>query len=151
MKRLIAFVIAVCVIELGVLAWGLKGPVNAQSSPSGEAWTCSVDNIGATLTLCKASKNNYRLYITDVLVQSTTATGAGFLLRYGTGSACGTGTVSLLPSGAAVPRIGYPAATSAPTKLSFVTPISAPKDTDLCIICTVTNTCTAQLSGYAAP
>ena len=135
-----------------VVLGGLNGSTaQAQSSSPGEAWECSLDAVGATLTLCETAKSGYRMYLTDVVMQSATATGGLMLVRYGTGSACGTGTVSLLPSAAAVPRLAYPANTAATTHINLQTPLSTAKETDICVICTVTNTCTVQLSGYAAP
>lgn len=122
-----------------------------QSSP-GLAWACSVDNIGATLTQCGlAAEPSMRLYLTDVVIGSTTATAGQFLIRSGTGTNCGTGTASLLPSAATVVRLGYPANTAAPAILHLETPLSAPAGSAICILCVGTNTCTVQMSGFVAP
>ncbi len=138
-------------VALALLVWFAQPPAVAQSRSPGESWECSVDDIGASLTLCEPAHDGYRLYLTDVVMQSTTTTVGQALIRYGTGSACGTGTVSLLPSAAAVPRLAYTPSTAAPTVISLRTPVSAPRNTDICIICTATQTCTAQLTGFAAP
>ena len=151
MKERIKIGLAFLGIFLCLVMLQLTGPINAQSSSPGEAWECSLDAVGATLTLCETAKSGYRMYLTDVVMQSATATGGLMLVRYGTGSACGTGTVSLLPSAAAVPRLAYPANTAATTHINLQTPLSTAKETDLCVICAVTNTCTVQLSGYIAP
>jgi hypothetical protein len=126
----------------------------AQSPGRSFEWTCSLDNIGATLTECqRAPEPGMRLYLTDVVINSTTATAGQFLLRTGTGSNCGTGTASLLPSSASVVRLGYPgnATAGGPAVLAFETPLAAPSATALCILCVATNTCTVQMAGYLAP
>jgi hypothetical protein len=129
----------------------LRSSVHAQSTP-GVTWACSVDDVGATLTQCKlAPEPGQRLYLTDVVVTSTTAVAGLFLVRTGTGANCGTDTASLLPSAPTVPRVPYPANTAAPTVVKLSTPVMAPLASSICIICSVTNTCTAQMSGYVAP
>lgn len=137
---------------LGLAVLGLLAQVN-YSTPIAN-WSCGLDNIGATLTQCQAAPAaGLRLYLTDVVVSSTTATAGQFLIRYGTGSNCGTGTTSLLPSAATVVRIPYPpnTSTSGPTRINLRTPVAAPAATAICIICVATNTCVAQLVGYVAP
>lgn len=130
---------------------GLRGDAQAQSSP-GIDWACSVDDVGATLTQCKsAPEPGWRLYLTDVVVTSTTATAGLFLLRTGTDANCGTGTASLAPSAATVQRIPYLGNTGAPTVLQFRTALKAPLASSICIICSATNTCSVQMSGYVAP
>lgn len=117
-------------------------------------WSCGLDNIGATLTQCQpAPAAGLRLYVTDVVITSTTATAGQFLIRYGTGANCVTGTTSLLPSAATVARLPYPANTSVvgPTSISLRTPVAAPAANAVCIICVATNTCTVQMTGYTAP
>ena len=115
-------------------------------------WACSLDNIGTTLTQCQAAPGaSLKLYVTNIVVASTTATAGLFLIRYGTGANCGTGTTSLFPSAATVVRLGYPANTLVPTNISLQTPVSAPANNAICIVCVVTNTCTVQLTGYTAP
>lgn len=117
-------------------------------------WSCGLDNIGATLTQCQpAPAAGLRLYVSDVVIASTTATAGQFLIRYGTGANCVTGTTSLLPSAATVARLPYPANTSAigSTTIHLRTPIAAPAANAVCIICVATNTCTVQMGGYTAP
>jgi len=127
--------------------------VGAQTSPSrGEPWTCSLDNIGATLTLCKANQDPaLKLYITDIFAQSTTATAGLMLIQYGTGANCGTGTTSLFPSSASVPRIVYPSNALFTGGIAFNGPLIVPGGKDLCVLGTVTNTVTIQMIGYMAP
>jgi hypothetical protein len=115
-------------------------------------WSCSLDAIGATLTECRPAPGaGLKLYLTDLVIGSTTATAGQFLVRYGTGTNCGTGTTSLLPAAATVARYGYPLNTSAPATLRFATPLGAAANSAICIICVATNTCTVQMSGYTAP
>ena len=143
------------IVAIGVMGafWFLpNASVHAQSSLPGPPWTCSLDNIGATLTKCKdKAADGQRLYITDITITSTTATAGLFLLRTGTGTDCGTATLSLFPSLATVPRFGYPGNASAPTTIRFVTPLKPPAETDLCLIGSATNTATFQISGYVGP
>jgi len=139
---------AVVLLVVGLSPPSGLTPVQAQS---GEAWECSLDAVGASLTLCEPAQSGLRLYVTDIVMQSTTATGGLMLIRSGTGAACGTGTLSMLPSAATVPRIAYPGNTVHTTHINLETPVAGARNADLCVICTVTNTCSIQLTGFAAP
>lgn len=117
-------------------------------------WSCSLDNIGATLTQCKAATGaGIKAYVTDIVIASTTATAGQFIIRTGTGSNCGTGTASLFPSAATVVRFPYPGNTSTigSTTIHLVTPLNPPAASAICILCVATNTCTVQMQGYEAP
>lgn len=115
-------------------------------------WSCSLDAIGATLTQCQAAPGaGLRLYLTDLVIQSTTSTAGQYLVRYGTGTNCGTGTASLLPAAATVVRLGYATNAGAASPLQFSTPLAPPANNAICIICVATNTCTVQMSGFTAP
>jgi hypothetical protein len=142
---------AVLVVLLMVGLFAQTDEADAQSPPPGEVWTCSLDDIGATLTLCQPLVTGLRLHLTTIVIQSTTATAGQFLIRAGTGANCATDTISLLPAAAAVPRLAYSGNTLFGTVTPLATPIVAPRDNDLCIICTATNTCSVQLIGYASP
>lgn len=128
----------------GALYTRLGGPVT---------WQCSLDAIAATLTQCQAAPAaGLRLYVTDISIQSTTATAGQFLLRQGTGTNCGTGTASIFPSAATVVRYGYPANTAAqPSVFRFSTPVVLTAANALCVLCVATNTCTVAIQGYTAP
>ena len=143
---------ALAVFALAVLlsVVTLPTPV-AEAQITGENWTCSVDDVGATLTRCKVAAPGYRLFLTGVSIVSTTATAGQYLIRYGTGTNCGTGTTSLLPSAASVVRFGYVANTLGTSPLTLSPGVPAAKSTDICILCVATNTCTVQMTGYAAP
>lgn len=121
------------------------GPVN---------FTCSADNIGNTLTQltgCAGAGAGLKYYITDIIAQSTTSTGGQWLLRTGTGTNCGTGTASILPSAATAARFSAPANTSAATSINFVTPIATAANVQVCVLGVGTNTTTIQINGYIAP
>ncbi len=145
-------VIAVFAVVFVVLTWGFR-PAKAQPMIRGEAWNCSLDNVGATLTLCKQATEpgTGHRYITDVIAQSTTATAGLFLIRAGTGTNCGTGTVSVLPAAATVPRLVYAGNALLPVVVSLTTPIQVPRDKDLCVIGTATNTISIQIQGTVGP
>jgi hypothetical protein len=132
--------------------WG-DAPVQAQGALPGVPWTCSLDNIGATLTLCMRAPNpGLRRYITSITAQSTTATGGQWILRHGTGTNCGTGTVSLLPSAASAARYSAPANTAAATTMTFAQGVLVvPGGKDLCLLGVATNTTTMDIFGYEAP
>lgn len=138
---------------LALFLFGLVGAADAQTyirsgGPTTD-WTCSLDNIAATLTECKAAPGAGRqLYITSIHAQSTTATAGQFILRTGTGANCGTSTLSLFPAAATVVRFAAPGNGSPPTDVNFTTPLQAPVNTAICMLGVATNTVTIQISGY---
>lgn len=139
-------------ILAGLLIVATPGIAVETTNDSSATWSCSLDGIGATLTLCKVAPNNgRRLYVTDIVAQSTTATAGLMLLRYGTGTNCGTGTTSIFPAAATVARYVYPANTAAPTAIRLDTPLEVPVGQDLCIIGTGTNTVTIEIRGKVKP
>lgn len=144
-------------VALAVLSVGS----NTHAQVAGEPWTCSLDDVGATLTECIAAPGSrvlstldqQKLLVSDIVAQSTTTTGGLLLVRYGTAANCGTGTQSLLPSAATVPRLFYGASTAAPLVLHFDPPLVVPAAAHqaahprLCVIATATNTVSLQISG----
>jgi len=130
-------------------------PMVRQDHPN--RFSCSADNIAATLTElsagCSAATvpSTASLYITDVIAQSTTATAGQFILRSGTGTNCGTGTTSVLPSAATVVRFSAAGNGVAPTVINFTTPIKVTADHGLCVLGVATNTVTIQVTGFIAP
>jgi hypothetical protein len=147
-------------VAIAVLATLCATPLWAveTQNESSATWSCSLDALGATLTLCKTAPNsNNRLYVTTIWAQSTTTTAGLMLIRHGKAASqggaanCATDTVSLLPAAATVPRYGYPASTAAALNHSFVTPLEVPPGRDLCIIGTATNTATIHLGGQVRP
>lgn len=119
-------------------------------------FTCSVDNIGATLTemtgcaaLSAVGLQTPRYYISSIVAQSTTTTGGTFTISSGTGTNCGTGTTAMLASNTA--RFSAPANTATPALLRFDPPLQATPGHALCLLGVATNTTTAVITGYIAP
>lgn len=124
----------------GVLGEGAGGPP--------PIWSCPLTNIGTTLTECQPVPGaNLRLYITDIVNQSNTATAGLFTLRYGTGTNCGTGTGNVFFFSASA-LLASPANTLAPNKITFMTPIAVPVNNAICVLGVVTNTTNIQINGY---
>ena len=139
-------------LALVVLVLVMQSDTSAQSPGRSASWTCSLTAVAGTLLQCQsAPPPGERLYLTDVTITSDTATAGQFLLRSGTGANCGTGTASLLPSSVTAVALGYPGNASAPASLRFVTPMTLPSASALCVLCVATNTCTVQLGGFLAP
>jgi hypothetical protein len=156
MSRTRAVVGLAAILAVSILPLRLEA-VESQNESSG-TWSCSLDNLGNTLTLCKSAPNGgYRLYMTDLFAQSTTTTAGLMLIRHGksvsTGgaAACATDTVSLLPAAATAARIAYPANTAPALEHAFQTPLEVPPNRDLCILATATNTVSVQLQGRLKP
>lgn len=153
MKRIKILGAIVALAVACALATTITRDAHAQipnSSQVSSIFSCSADDVGATLTkFCNAPANpKLALYITTIVAQSTTTTSGNFILRYGTGSNCGTGTTSLLPSAATAARIAAPASTAAPTIIPLQTPLKVPAGNDLCVLGVATNTFTGQVTGY---
>jgi len=128
----------------------LPAAAGAESWPR---WTCSLDAVDANLTRCARSQDfsPASFVITDIVAQSTTATAGQFLVRYGTGTNCGTGTASIFPAAASAVRIAAPANTSAPAIIRFETGLLVPSGQDLCVLGVGTNTVTITITGYLVP
>lgn len=123
--------------------------VTARPSTS---WMASLDAIGATLTEIRAAPaSGLSLYLTGYTAGSTTATAGLHLLRYGTGTNCGTGTTTLFPGTGTTARIASPANTIVPTVVTFPTPIQVTAANAVCLIGVATNTTWMVLTGFTAP
>jgi len=150
-RQAISAIVLAALVGLATFMITSRSTVQGQNTRY-ETWTCAVDALGATLTLCEPNKGpDMSLYITDIVASSTTTTPAQFLLRSGTGTNCATGTVSVFPESSTVVRIPYMGNTTHPTRLNFQTPPIVPKGKDLCVICTGTNLCVMQIFGTVAP
>lgn len=118
------------------------GPVN---------WSCDLNAIGTTLTQCQAAPGaGLRLYITNIVAQSNTATDGLWTIRFGTGTNCGTGTGNLL-FGSASALVCAPRNTTLPVVMPFNTPISVTAANAVCVLGVVTNTTNIHIDGYTAP
>lgn len=114
-------------------------------------WSCGLNAIGTTLTQCQAAPGaSLRLYITDVVSQSNTATAGLFTLRFGTGANCGTGTGNLIFNSAAA-LMASPGNTVAVNDFHLTTPIPVTANNAVCVLGVVTNTTNIQILGYTAP
>jgi hypothetical protein len=114
-------------------------------------WSCGLSAIGTTLTQCQAAPGaSLKLYITDIVAQSNTATAGLFTLRFGTGANCGTGTGNLF-FGSASALIAAPANTVPVDLIHLTTPIAVTANNAVCVLGVVTNTTNIQINGYTAP
>lgn len=119
-------------------------------------WSCTLPSSGTTAvgtqTLqCQAAPPaGFRLYVTDITVVTTTATSGSWLLLYGTGTNCGTGTTGLYPANTSVAWTAP--VTGAPQKINFTQPLAPATANAVCVAgSSNTNTIQIQLSGYIAP
>lgn len=139
------------------LALCLTGDGQARGRILGLQWTCSVDAINDSATVCaSAPEPGQRRYITDIVAQSNGL--AGFFALYhgkaaalGGGASCSTSIAVLIPVGAATPRLAAAASTVAPTVLHFNPAIAIPGGRDFCVEGDPGNTITFQVVGYIAP
>lgn len=133
---------------------GIPAPALASTISSNlvTLWTCGVNGIAATLTQCQAAPAaGLKLYLTDIIVQTTTTTSGTYAIQTGTGSNCATGTAALFPVSATGNRFNAPITTSAAAHFKFETPLAAPAANAICLIGVATNTISAQMIGYIAP
>ena len=122
-----------------------------QSVISGNSFECALDAVDNNTTQCQAAPaSGEALYIKRLDAQSTTTTPGLFLIGYGTGTNCGTGTTVLFPSRSSVVRYQYPASTSPMLHLTFDPPLRVPKEKALCVLAVATNTMTVHIGGYIA-
>lgn len=124
----------------------IQTALNAPTKP----WDCALTGLAASLTQCQAAPATGRLYITDITVDTTTATAGTYLIEFGTGVNCATGTTKLYPSangpaGWTAPVLG------APQKINFTVPLQPAALNAVCVIGTVTNTVNIELEGFVAP
>lgn len=121
---------------------------------SSQPFRCALNALGTTLTQCGSTAvNPYHIYVTDITVISTTATGAGFAAEFGTGTNCGTGTTFLYPFAAAIASWTVPANTGNAEQFHFTEPIEVTvANGELCAVGTsATNTLAIEFDGFLAP
>jgi len=145
-----------------VLALLLLGPALAHAQGTGrvildhpQRFAASVGDIGATLTEIQAAPAaTVSHYVTEIVLQSSTATAGTFALRQGTGTNCATNPVGVFPQpGVATPSAtySYPATTSLPLVIPFSPPIKLIAGNALCIIGAATNLARGSVMGFSAP
>ena len=111
-------------------------------------WTCSLAALVASLTECQAISTSPNYYVvTQIVVQTTTATSGDYAVRTGTGTNCANGTAGLFPSDV-TKTFKAPIAANPTAVISFNPPLAAPVATAICVIGTGTNTINVQLMGY---
>lgn len=129
----------------------------AQAEVTPVPFTCNLDNIAATLTICQvAPGDGLTLYVTGVHAASTTGTTGTMAIRSATALAkggaanCATATTGVLPAGV-TRTVSLPINTAAPFQWSFPSGVRITPGHDLCVIGAATNTTTISISGFIAP
>lgn len=133
---------------------GADAQTYTRSGQLSQSWECSLNGIAATLTECQAIPSNadHRHYITDISVQTTTATSGTYAIRTGTGTNCATATAQLFPSsGSGADRFNAPVVSQAMASIRFTTPLIPTKGHAICMIGVATNTISIQIQGFFAP
>ncbi len=140
------------VAALLLSASGAEAQLYTRPGQLSQSWTCALTAIAATLTQCQAAPAvPYRLYITDIKVQSTTTTTGTYAIQSGTGTNCATGTTALFPASGVNDRFSHPPTTTAMADIQFTTPIRPAAGHAICVIGVATNTTRIQLAGFTAP
>jgi len=144
MKRLIALVLAIPFL----LVAAVDAQMYIRSGQLSQSWTCSLSGLAATLTECKALTAGNRHYISDIVVQTTTATSGTYAVQSGTGTNCGTGTTALFPASGTGDRFNAPILSQAIASINLTTPIVPTVGHAICVIGVAVNTIDIQLFGF---
>lgn len=119
------------------------------------SWTCSLGQLNGTLTQCLAAPGaGLRAYITDITAATTTSMSGTFIVQYGTGVNCASGTTTIfpiLPVGTGVQFGWFTPAQTTPVKFTFTQPLTPAAANAICVSGTTTNTQNIQLGGFIAP
>ena len=139
-------------IGAGVLTW-LESPIRAQFYPVSApdtTFSCSLVGIAATLTQCQAipAVATQRYFITDISVQSTTATANGYNIESGTGANCVAATTAVFPKSGVADKFKGPGTGSPMAQLSFTTPLPVAAGHEICVLGVATDTTSIHISGY---
>ncbi len=146
MKRLLALVVVIPFL----LAAGADAQMYIRAGQLSQSWTCSQSGLVATLTECRALLAGNRQYITDIVVQTTTATTGTYAIQSGTGTNCGTATTALFPSSGTGDRFNAPINTQPTATINLTTPIVPTSGHAICVIGVAVNTIDIQLFGFTA-
>ena len=117
-------------------------------------FSANVPDIGATMTQILPATAGQSVYVTSLVLVSSTATAGAFALRAGTGTDCATSTTGVIPQpGISSPTLTYvyPGNASSPLNLQFNPPVKAPLGFALCLVGTATNLARGQVNGFTAP
>lgn len=147
-KLLIAIIAAILTLSAQVRA---GDGIQVSNDPIFK-FTCSLNSLAASLTQCQAvpAQTGWRHYITDIVVQTTTATSGQFSVQSGTGTNCGTSTTAVFPSSGTANRFNAPINTDL-VVIDLDTPIAVTAGHAVCVIGTATNTISIQIVGFTAP
>lgn len=146
MRKWVGVVPALALVVLLGLLVQRPSEVKAQGAPVGEPFTCSVAAVGAADVLCQpAPPPGMSLYVTDIVISSSTTTGASFFLDTSSLNSCGAATTAFPSAGGT--GFGYPPSTSAALTITLSTPLKLGSAKALCVLCTAVNTCNAQIMG----
>ncbi len=114
-------------------------------------FSCTLVGLAASLTECQALAAGRTYYVTDIVVQTTTATAGSYAIQTGTGTNCGSSTTPLFPGGNTANRYLAPINTQATAVISPTQPYVATTGHAICVIGTATNTINVQISGWYSP
>lgn len=115
-------------------------------------FTAGFNSIANTLTEIKAAPSaGLSIYITDITIQTTTATSGTFAFQSGTGTNCGTSTTAVFPSSGTSNRFNASINSGPMTDIKFVIPLKLTTVHALCVIGVATNTVSGQVNGFVAP
>lgn len=152
-----ALVVSLSAAAMYVLATGgVMAHAQTRTVPSHPGmFSAAIPDVGATLTEIKAAPTGGQsIYVTDVMLGSSTSTAGTFALRSGTGTNCGTSTTGVIPQpGVSSPTglISYPANSANVFVLNMTMSIKLPAGHALCVIGSATNLARGQVNGFIAP
>jgi len=116
------------------------------------SFNCAITGIAATLTeitgCSVANIGTKSYYITDIVVQSTTATANQFSVQSGTGTNCATNTQPVFPSDSVSSKFRGTPTSAATGTMSFTTPIKVTAGQAICVLGVATDTTSIYLSGF---
>lgn len=140
-------------IVLGVLlALALVVPAQGQQIidkvHSDSYFGCSQFALVATLTECAPAPTNVseRYYITDIIVQTTTATSGTYNIQSGTGVNCATATTAVFPDANVANKWNAPVAGSI-DRIHLNTPIRVTRGHAICVLGVAANTINIYIRG----
>ena len=160
MRRLLLALLVLCALWAPASASSTSNTLGSNpynpiyTSPGGAgSWSCGLASVAASLTQCQAAPGyGLRLYVTDITVQTTTATAGSYQLRYGTGTNCATGTTVLYP--AFVGAFTAPVISLPPQYIGFQPPLAVGAtqgaNQALCVFGTAVNTIAVSIQGFTS-
>jgi hypothetical protein len=151
MKKLLPAIVAALLLPLlAIAATDYFTISNGGRVPATSRFACGVAGQAASLLECVPASPGTAYYITDIVVQTTTATSGDFAIQSGTGVNCATGTAVVWPPapGTLASRYKAPIAANPATIVNFTTPLKVTDDHAICVIGTAVNTINLTMTGY---